>query len=76
MVIMGAHYLPFSHLYGMRIFLALGAAMWSVGLVIGLWAPDLSVVGAWLTGAGLVGTAAWAAHQYRLEFGDGRIRRS
>lgn len=70
MVIMGAHYLPFSHLYGMRIFLPLGTAMWLVGVVIGLWAPHLSAVGAWLTGTGLVGVGIWAARRYQLEFGD------
>jgi len=31
MVVMGAHYLPFSHLYGMRMFLPLGTGMWLVG---------------------------------------------
>ncbi|MEX2623100.1 MAG: hypothetical protein WD651_05205 [Acidimicrobiia bacterium] len=39
MLVMGAHYLPFSHLYGMRIFVPLGAVMWLVGLSIGLSAP-------------------------------------
>ncbi|MDX1469475.1 MAG: hypothetical protein R3258_09035 [Acidimicrobiia bacterium] len=68
MIVMGAHYLPFSHLYGMRVFLPLGGAMWLVGLAIGLWAPDLSVIGAWLTGAALVAVGIWAARHYRVEF--------
>jgi hypothetical protein len=68
MVVMGAHYLPFSHLYGMRIFVPLGAAMWLAGLSIGLWAPAWSAVGALLTGAALVWVGARAAIDYRREF--------
>jgi hypothetical protein len=69
MVIMGAHYLPFSHLYGMRIFLALGAGMWGAGLVIGLWFADLAVLGAWVTGLALIAVGTVADHEYRAEFG-------
>lgn len=69
MLIIGAHYLPFSLLYGMRIFLPLGASMWIVGLALGLWAPELSVFGAWFTGLALVGVGIWAAKRHRLEFG-------
>lgn len=68
MVVMGAHYLPFSFLYGMRVFVPLGAAMWLAGIAIGLWAPQWSVVGALLTGAALVGVGARAAIDYRNEF--------
>ena len=68
MVVMGAHYLPFSHLYGMRIFVPLGAAMWLAGLSIGLWAPAWSAVGALLTGAALMWVGARAAIDYRREF--------
>ena len=39
MVVMGAHYLPFSHLYGMRVFLPLGSGIWFAGLAIGIWGP-------------------------------------
>lgn len=69
MVIMGAHYLPFSHLYGMRLFLAIGAGMWAAGLVIGLWFPDLAVFGAWATGLALIAAGTIANHEYRAEFG-------
>lgn len=70
MVIMGAHYLPFSLLYGMRVFVALGGALWLVGLALGLWARDLSVLGAWLTGGALVAVGAWASRQYKIEFAN------
>lgn len=69
MVIMGAHYLPFSHLYGMRIFIPLGAAKWLGGVSFGLWAPGSSVVGAWLTGLALVTVGVWAARQHSIEYG-------
>lgn len=69
MVIMGAHYLPFAHLYGMRIFLPLGAGMWFAGLSIALWASEASVMGAWLTGLALIAVGGWAEGRHRSEFG-------
>jgi uncharacterized protein DUF7010 len=54
MIIVGAHYLPFAFLYGMRQFIALSAILLSAGLLIGLYAPDIAVGGAWLTSAVLV----------------------
>jgi hypothetical protein len=68
MVVMGAHYLPFSHLYGMRIFLPLGAGMWLAGMSIGMWARGWSGVVAILTGVGLVAVGLEAAVEYRKEF--------
>jgi hypothetical protein len=53
MIAMGAHYLPFSFLYGMRQFIFLGAIMLTSGLLIGLYAPEASTLGAWFT-AGLL----------------------
>jgi len=53
MLVVGAHYLPFSFLYGMRAFLVLGSALFSAGLMIGLYAPGLAVHGAWFTAAAL-----------------------
>lgn len=76
MVIIGAHYLPFSHLYGMRVFLPLGAAMWGAGLAIAVWMPAFPVVGAIFTGAALLLVGAWAARAYNLEFGGGELTRS
>jgi hypothetical protein len=71
MVVMGAHYLPFSHLYGMRVFIPLGAGMWLAGLAIGLWARDMAVVGALLTGIALLAVGVNAARDHRHEFASG-----
>jgi hypothetical protein len=51
MIIVGAHYLPFSFLYGMRHFLVLGGLMLGLGMAIALWAPQLAAQGAFLTAA-------------------------
>lgn len=55
MVIVGAHYLPFVFLYGMRLFAVLAAALTATGVLLlfgRLAAP--STVGGWFTGALLV----------------------
>lgn len=71
MIVMGAHYLPFSHLYGMRVFIPLGAGMWFAGLAIAVWAPDMAIVGAFLTGIALIAVGVKAAVDYRHEFAAG-----
>ena len=38
-VVVGAHYLPFAFLYGMRLFVFLSGIMVFTGIAIGLWAP-------------------------------------
>jgi hypothetical protein len=57
MVVVGAHYLPFAFLYGMRQFVALSALLFSAGLLLGLYAIQLSLWGAWLTGVLLIAFA-------------------
>jgi hypothetical protein len=54
MMIVGAHYLPFSFLYGMRQFLGLGSVMFAVGLLLGMYAPERALEGAYLNAALLV----------------------
>jgi hypothetical protein len=49
MMAIGAHYLPFSFLYGIKQFIALAVIMFSSGLAIGLYAPGISTLGAWFT---------------------------
>jgi hypothetical protein len=51
MIIVGAHYLPFVFLYGMRTFAGLAAALASAGLAIGLMAPAHVVLGGWVGSA-------------------------
>ena len=57
MVIVGAHYLPFVFLYGMRLFAVLSAALVVPGVLLLYGLPVPSTVGAWLTGALLVAFA-------------------
>lgn len=49
MVIVGAHYLPFVFLYGMRLYAALAAVLVLGGLTLALWVPTPFGTGGWLT---------------------------
>ncbi len=54
MILLGAHYLPFVFLYGMRTFAALTALLIGGGILIALyWSTSFSV-GAWYTGITLL----------------------
>jgi hypothetical protein len=55
MVIVGAHYLPFVFLYGMKTFALLAAALISGGFAIAMIAPNEEVLGGWVGGAILFG---------------------
>ncbi len=57
MVIVGAHYLPFVFLYGMRLFAVLAAVLVGCGVGLAAWVPDPPAFGGWLTGGVLVGFA-------------------
>lgn len=50
MVVVGAHYLPFSFLYGMRQFIPLSGLLLVGGILIGLYVPGMAVCGGWFTG--------------------------
>jgi len=50
MVLLGAHYLPFTFLYGMRSFIALSALLVAAGLAIALWFPTTFSLGGWTAG--------------------------
>ena len=62
MVIVGAHYLPFAFLYGMRVFVCLSIALVVPGLVLLLWVPTPVSFGGWFTGAVLLGFAFLLRH--------------
>lgn len=49
MMVVGAHYLPFSFLYGMRAFIHLSGLLLVAGLLLGLYAPEMAVWGGWFT---------------------------
>jgi hypothetical protein len=58
MVLLGAHYLPFATLYGMRSFVALAALLIASGMGIALYLPGTFSLGAWVSGAILLCFAA------------------
>lgn len=59
MLAMGAHYLPFAHLYGMKVFLAIAVLMAGGGVGVALWVPELAAPAAAATGALLVAFGAF-----------------
>jgi len=54
MIVVGAHYLPFTFLYGMRLFALLAAVLVCGGVGLALWVPHPFSAGGWLGGATLV----------------------
>jgi hypothetical protein len=50
MILLGAHYLPFTFLYGMRSFIPLSALLVAAGLAIALWFPATFSLGGWTAG--------------------------
>ncbi|XAS74891.1 hypothetical protein V3G39_09415 [Dermatophilaceae bacterium Sec6.4] len=54
MMVVGAHYLPFVFLYGMRMFAYLAAALVLPGVILLVWVPAPVALGGWFTGAVLV----------------------
>ena len=53
MVLVGAHYLPFASLYGMRMFLFLAGILIAMGVVIAHWFSGTFSLGAWIAGVTL-----------------------
>lgn len=54
MILLGAHYLPFAFLYGMRMFLALAGLLVGGGVIIAMNWPNTFSVGAWYTAVTLL----------------------
>ena len=50
MIVVGAHYLPFSFLYGMREFIFLSGLLLSAGILLGAYTPHIAIYGGWITG--------------------------
>jgi hypothetical protein len=50
MVLLGAHYLPFIFLYGMRMFAVLAAILIGSGVIIAQYFPASFTLGAWIGG--------------------------
>lgn len=53
MILLGAHYLPFAFLYGMRMFLFLGGILMVMGILIAHWFSRSFSLGAWAGGVAL-----------------------
>jgi uncharacterized protein DUF7010 len=51
MILVGAHYLPFTFLYGMRMFIPLCAILVGGGVAIALYVPGSFSVGGWMGGS-------------------------
>jgi hypothetical protein len=69
MIVLGAHYLPFTFLYGMPLFIGLCAALVGAGVALGMWGPDSFPAGGWVTGgvlvvAGIVGRVQVSREQH------------
>jgi len=58
MILLGAHYLPFVFLYGMRMFAVLAAALLGGGIIIAMYLQSSFSIGAWYTGIVLLIFAA------------------
>ncbi|MCL3859785.1 hypothetical protein [Actinotalea sp. K2] len=65
MVVVGAHYLPFVFLYGMRLYAVLAAVLVLGGVALAVLLPGPGVLGAWGTGAVLVVAAFALRHAAR-----------
>jgi hypothetical protein len=50
MILVGAHYIPFTFLYGMRMFIPLSAILVGGGVAIALYVPGSFSVGGWAGG--------------------------
>ncbi len=59
MVVVGAHYLPFVFLYGMRQYTALSAVLVGGGVAFALLLPQAFAPAGWFTGAVLVLFSIW-----------------
>jgi hypothetical protein len=57
MVLVGAHYLPFASLYGMRMFLVLSGILIVMGVMIAVYFAETFSLGAWVAGLALFGFA-------------------
>lgn len=58
MILVGAHYLPFTTLYGMRMFVFLGGILMAAGIAVAEFFPRSFSLGAWIAGVALL-VFAW-----------------
>lgn len=70
MIVLGAHYLPFVTLYGMRMFYVLAGVLVGAGVVLALYLPLPMSAGAWFTAAMLGIFAFVGRHIVKAELGQ------
>jgi hypothetical protein len=59
MIVVGAHYLPFMALYGLRQFAVLAVVLVAGGWLLPVIAPNAFALGGWIGGGVLVAVGAW-----------------
>jgi hypothetical protein len=74
MVLLGAHYIPFVFLYGMRMFGALAALLVGGGVILAMYWSNSFSVGAWYTSAMLVLFAGVGRASIRREAREGAVQ--
>jgi hypothetical protein len=72
MVLVGAHYLPFATLYGMRMFLFLAGCLVATGVIIALYFPEPFSLGAWIGGLALF-VFAWIGRSIAVRDATGEV---
>jgi hypothetical protein len=68
MILLGAHYLPFTFLYGMQMFAVLAASLLGAGVIIAMHFSSSFSIGAWYTGTILLIFAAVGRSLVQREF--------
>ncbi len=71
LIVVGAHYLPFMFLYGIRQYVFLGGLMIAGGIGFAMLLPAAFVPAGWFGGIVLVGFAGWL---WRIAAGEMKIR--
>jgi hypothetical protein len=74
MILLGAHYIPFVFLYGMRMFALLAALLVGGGVIIAMYWQSSFSIGAWYTGAILILTACVLRWTVRREARGGAVQ--
>jgi hypothetical protein len=65
-VVVGAHYLPFAFVYGVRLFIVLSAILVAAGTGVGLYIPEAGNLLGWFTGVLLILFALLGKHAARM----------
>lgn len=67
MIVVGSHYLPFMTLYGMKLFGVLAGLLVLIGIILGIYGPQIFSLGGWLTGCLMIVFAFLGRHRVLRE---------